>query len=352
MARDPLLDITFNCNSYDSEGNYGMGIALGYAVGEGDGGLNNYTTSAIGYAVASATPIFGNVLLNVSAAIAYAIGGGEVYLIPKRNSFVKWSKIGQIDFTIDKTNESGERPVDWSGFVWDVKKLGNKVVAYGQNGVTLLTPIGVNVGMETISRIGLKGKNAVAGTDKLHFFVDNLGQLWRLSDSLKMLDYSEFLASTTANLSLFYDNANDLLYLCDGVIGFLYCDGSQSFGKGPINVTGINSKSGVLYVTSNTAIVTPIFEICTDIYDFGTRRGKSIVSIEFGTDVATALKTSIDYRLDKAEAFKQTPWYTVDSRGIYYISLYGKEFRFRLKSEVWEYFELDYINVNYRVHDH
>ena len=105
-------------------------------------------------------------------------------------------------------------------------------------------------------------------------------------------------------------------------------------------------------MTSNTAIVTPIFEICTDIYDFGTRRGKSIVSIEFGTDVVTALKTSIDYRLDKAEAFLQTPWYTVDSRGIYYISLYGKEFRFRLKSEVWEYFELDYINVNYRIHDH
>lgn len=279
-------------------------------------------------------------------------GTGGLAIVPSGKSFVKWSKIGKADFTIDESNEAGERPMDWNGSVWDVRKLGNKVVAYGENGVSLLIPNGVVIGLQTIHRIGLKGKRAVAGTDSMHFFVDNLGQLWKLTDGLKMLDYSEFLASTTTDLSLFYDKAGDILYLCDGVKGFIYCDGSESFGKGPINVSGIDSKSGSLYVTAPAAISTPVFEICTDIYDFGTRKGKSIVSIEFGTDVVTPLKVSIDYRYDKAKAFNQTPWYTVDPRGIYYISIYGKEFRFRLKTEVYEYFELDYINVNYRVHEH
>jgi hypothetical protein len=278
---------------------------------------------------------------------------GEGWLIPTNMEFVEWSKIGDaFDFHKDDSHESGRLPMEYPGWIYQAKQLADKMVMYGENGVTILKPAEQYWASQTILNIGLKGTNSVAGTNNVHFFVDNLGQLWKLTDSLKMLDYSEFLLPATANLTLSYDHVNDLLYLCDGVIGFLYCDGSQSFGKGPINITGIGYQYGTLKVTSSSAIVTPIFDICTDIYDFGTRKGKSIISIEFGTDVVTPLKVSIDYRYDKAKAFNQTPWYTVDTRGIYYISIYGKEFRFRLKSYVWEYFELDYINVNYRVHDH
>ena len=278
---------------------------------------------------------------------------GEAWLIPTNREFWECSKIGDaFDFRKDDSHESVRMPTEHPGWIYQAKQLGDKMVMYGENGVTVLKPIEQYWASQTIHNVGLKGKNSVAGTDNMHFFVDNLGQLWKLTDSLKMLDYSEFLSTATTNLTLSYDHVNDLLYLCDGVVGFIYCDGSQSFGEGPVNITGIGYQYGSLKVTSSSPIVTPIFDICTDIYDFGTRKGKSIVSIEFGTDVVTPLKVSIDYRYDKAEPFLQTPWYTVDTRGIYYISLYGKEFRFRLKSYVWEYFELDYINVNFRVHEH
>lgn len=350
-ARDTLLDTYFDCLGYDAYGNPDQGVGKAWAIASHDTQGIDFNANAIAYANAYGEALVGNVIV-AAIAIAYASAFGDVYLIPKKDSWVKWSRIGYLDFTIDKSNEAGERPVDWKGFVWQVKKLGNKVIAYGQNGVTALIPSGLNVGMETIYRIGLKGKNAVAGTDNMHFFVDNLGQLWKLSDSLQMLDYSEYLTSATTNISLFYDKANDMLYLCDGIVGYIYNDKSQSLGSGPINVSGIDTQTGLVYITAPAAIVTPTFEICTDIYDFGTRKGKSIISLECGVDMVNILQASIDYRNSKALSFSTTSWYNVDSKGMCYISQYGKEFRFKFKSTVWEYFELDYINVNMVIHGH
>ena len=180
----------------------------------------------------------------------------------------------------------------------------------------------------------------------MHYFVDNLGQLWRFSEGLEKLDYSEYLSGMIDNLVLSWDAANKLLYICDGSQGYVYSQDSGSLGAGPVNVTGIDSQSGTLYVVSPAAISTPTFKICTDIYDLGTRKGKNIHSLEIGTDLTETLEAAIDYRLDKAAAFATTDWHVVDPRGIVFIPVYGREFRFRFKSDVYSYFEVEPIIVN------
>jgi len=269
-----------------------------------------------------------------------------------RANWVKWSTIGALDFTILKDNLAGERPLDWKGKVHALKKLGNKVVAYGENGISILTPAGNAFGLETIARIGLKSKQAVAGTDSVQYLLDKHSQLWELSQGLTFLDYSEYLSELGSAPVLSYDPHERLLYLCDGTKGFVYDPATKSLGRGPVNVTGIGVQDGTKYVTAPAAIAMPLLAVTTDIYDFGTRRAKTIQSIEVGIDTAATIQIAIEYRQKIASAFASTSFYTIDNRGVKPIGCYGYEFRFLLKSLAASWGHLDYLKVNGHVHDH
>ncbi len=263
-----------------------------------------------------------------------------------QDAWVKWSKISTTDFTIDKTSRAGRMPLDWPGRVSNIRKLGSHLVAYGTNGVSALIPAGKMFGLNTLHRTGLIGRDAFAGTDVIHYFIDNLGRLYSLTQNgLSLLDYREYLVNLSAPV-LTLDEANNLLFICDGNLGFIYSPDSKSLGSGPVNVTGIGYQSEVKYITAPDAIVTPKFKIWTDIYDLGSRKGKNIQSIEVGIDMSENLWAAVRYRLNKSEGFTQTDWYLVDKRGQVFIPCYGYEFQFGLMSEVYEYFEIDYLTVN------
>lgn len=345
--RNPDLDQTFYCSGSDQQGNWDQGI-IDLAVSL-EGSWLNQTIFAdpIEILVSQEGDYVGGVLVDsdpINIAVSIHSYGAIVEMV--KTNWLKWSAIGNLDFTIDKTNVAGERPLDWKGWIYSIRKLGSKVVVYGENGVSVLTPAGNIYGLQTIYRIGLKGKGAVSGDDSVHYFVDNLGQFWRFSEGLEKLDYSEYLSGMLGSLILSWDAANKLLYICDGSQGYVFSQDSGSLGAGPVNVTGIDSQSGILYVVSPATIAIPTFEICTDIYDLGTRKGKNIYCLEIGTDLAGTLQAAIDYRLDKGAEFVTTPWQAVDERGIAYIPVGGREFRFRVKADALEYFELDYLIVS------
>lgn len=351
--RDPSLDQTFDCAYTDVHGNKDAGIpviSITFA-----GAWLNWTVFADSIIVTmSQEGGWVTAILVTADPITVTLSFKNADVITKlfKINWIKWSDIGNLDFTISKINVAGERPLDWKGWIYDIRKLGGKVVAYGENGVSVLLSSDKYYGLQTIHRIGLKGKGAVSGDDSAHYFVDNLGQLWRLSEGLEKLDYSEYLSGMNSNLVLSWDAENQLLYICDGSQGYVFSQDSGSLGAGPINVTGIDSQGGILYVASPATIAIPTFEICTDIYDFGTRKGKNIQSLEIGIDLTETLEAAIDYRLDKAVVFTQTDWHVVDPRGMAYIPVYGREFRFKVKSDVYSYFEIDSIIVNGEVCNH
>lgn len=286
----------------------------------------------------------------------------DIYVDANKRNWVKWSNIGSLDFTIGKDNIAGERPLDWKGLIYAVKKIadtvGNnlsitsKLVAYGENGVSVLMPNNNAYGLNTIYRIGLKGKNAVCGTDTTHFFVDKMGQLWKLEQTLEKLDYSEYLSAMSSSLVMLFDELNSLLYICDGEIGYVYNILLGSLGRCQPNITGIASQSGIYYVAASETINTPPFSLCTDIYDFGTRSLKTINSLEvgIGTDLQAPLYAAIDYKKNINELFSVTPWVNFQDRGLVIIPAFGREFRFRIKTNNYEWFTLDYLKINGIIH--
>ena len=348
-VRNPELDITFDCQSNDSAGNTDQGKLV--ATAEIFGDWSNIVIAVdvfIGTTTLLGTYVSG-ILATGLFTFTLKLKPDEDFIpfvSSTKSNWIKWSDVGSLSFTIGRGNVAGERPLDWKGYVYAIKKLGTKAVVYGENGVSILTPSGTTFGLSTVYRVGLKGKHAVAGDESKHFFVDNTGQLWKLSDGLNRLDYSEYLSKMNESIILTYDNLLNVVYICDGSVGYIYDVVTGNLGTCSPNITGIGYQSGVQYVTASSSITTDPFEICTDIYDLGVRAGKSIFSLEFGTDLETGLYAAIEYRRSMSDDFLRTPWYSVSSIGRVFITAWGREFRFRVKTLTYEAFELDYITVN------
>lgn len=363
-VRNPSLDSIIDCSRL---GNDGLPIGITIVTTSILGTWLNVSIVALPIeltATVLGTCIPG-ILLSSAALIelAVTVGAPEIVTLGGKRNWVKWGNIGSIDFTIWKDNIAGERPLDWKGWIYAIKKLGNKVIVYGEGGVSMLAPSGNTYGLISVYKVGLKGKQAVAGDDRIQFFVDTSGRLFSIGEiamksslfessiTPERLDYSEYL-STMGDIVLSWDGLNNLLYICDGLSGYVYSPDSKSMGSGPINITGIGSQGKITYITAPSTIVNPVFEICTDIYDMGSRKNKTISTVELGTDVTGDLWVTLDYRRDKAAAFKTLDWKRVSPNGITNIPCFGVEFRIRVKRTTYAYFELDYIRVNGIVHDY
>lgn len=345
---NPALDLFFDCQ--DDVDNPDVIEVLATLNGSW------FNVSVIAEAIEVTTTLHGSLAdgLLITAepfVVTLSFKDADILLEATKKNWVKWSDIGSLDFTIGRGNVAGERPLDWSGWVYEVLQLNDKVIAYGENGVSILKPADKYYGLDTISRLGLYSPGAVVGTAKVHYFIDSKGQLWELGDTLTLLNYSEFF-SLMDNLIISYDVENNLIYICDGTLGYVYSPLDKSLGAGPVNVTGIGSKDSNLYITSPATIETKTFEICTDIYDMGTRKFKTVKSIEVGTDLTENMEASIDYRVSNKVAFANIGWHPVTLEGVSHLTCYGLEFRFKLRVQTYEYFELDYLKINGFVHNY
>ena len=272
----------------------------------------------------------------------------NIYFLPLQQNWIKWSDIGNLDFTIGLSNVAGERPMDWPGQVYKIKKLGTNVVVYGANGISLLTPHDVSYGLTNISKIGLKGRNAIIGDSLSHFFISSLGDLYKFDTQLQKLGYQEYLAPMNSPV-LSYDERTKIIYICDGNLGYVYATENGSFGIGPPNITGIGYQDDQSYVATPSTVSIPIFEIWTDIIDFGTRGAKTLYSIEFGVDATEPLQAAFEFRVDKSQSFSRTHWAPVSPAGISHIFCHGIEFRVGVRANSYTYLELDSLSIEGRI---
>jgi hypothetical protein len=352
VPRNPLLDIIFDCNGVDNDG-VANSRKFTTTVSISGTWLNKTIVASPMVITLSqeGTHVPGILITASPLVITLSFKDVDIITVTTGIGWIKWSNIGNLDFTIWKDNIAGGRPLDWKGVVYKVAKLGKKVVVYGSGGVTLLHPSGPLFGIETVLGHGLKSKNAFCGNNAGHYFIDILGQMWKLSDSLEKLDYSEYL-SAMSNPVMSYDTANELIYICNGTLGYVYSTKDGSLCSGPVNVSGTGYQDGTLYPVAPAAIVIPNFNFCSDIQDFGNRKNKTIYSLQIGTDLPETLEASIDYRIINNAAFVNIGWFPVTREGIAYTPCFGQEFKFRLRSSIYQYFEIDYIKVDGVIHSH
>ncbi|MBT9168551.1 MAG: hypothetical protein DDT19_01898 [Syntrophomonadaceae bacterium] len=360
---NPNLDFVFNSNANPVDG-VGRGIGVTTLSGAGRR-LEIFIPRSPGVIDLSGRGIIPAWILIASRpGVITLSGGGETLNIPIGDNWIWWSEIGDLvfldprasrqDIAVVRRNVAGFAPLEVSGWVFQIKKLGDKVIVYGRNGVTLFTPAQTAWGKRTLRRVGLIAKNALTGTEDIHYFIDSSGVFWSLTADLRLneLDYSEYFASLTTATVMSYDEEEDLVYICDGTLGFVFSP-ADGLGRGPANITGIGRLAGTLFLTAPSAVVTAPLQITTDIIDFGVRTEKFISSVEVGTDHALGadLQVALDFRRDKISTWTNTGWVTTNAAGVapFYVS--GVEFRVHVRLSAYRHIEIDYLTIRGKVND-
>ena len=267
---------------------------------------------------------------------------GDIYIEYPYNNWIKWSKIGEFDFTQDKTNLAGEMPMDWPGNIYHIGKLDKAIIVYGSGGISILQPAENVFGKAILLPLGIKSKGAVLCQSTFHLFITSDGCLWKLSDKLERLGYEEFFSNLT-NPIISYDIINRLAYICNGTTGYIFNCEVSSLGKGPANVTGIGYFNGIQYVMASGTIVPLNTYITTHPTDFANRKFKSILEVEVGGDFESDLQFGVSYRNDSTGTFSTPIWFSVTMEGRAFPNFFGKEFQFHLTTA--KDIRLDYLRV-------
>ena len=274
---------------------------------------------------------------------------GSFWALSARTNWGLTSHIGYLDFTKTDDGEVQDIVMPWSGTIQAIKRLGKGTVFYGDNGISLVSPIGSLWDADTVLMgVGIKGKNAVCVSPDFstHYFIDNNGFFHILGESLQSIDFSNYFTDMSSNTVLNYDSYNNRVYISDGNYGFVWTN--QGLGQGPANLTGLGYDSNTLYAAGNGNYVDiePL-KITTDIVDFGTKKSKTITSIEVGSSAESDLFVSIDYRWKPSDVWFTSPKVKTDRSGVSYHNAQGVEFRFKLQQIGYEEISIDYITVEY-----
>ena len=352
-----MADQTFDCSANSFAG---VLIGLGSMLGKnGTTVIVSSPMSGIGSMIGH-WPASGFVEPAIMSAICSMLGD---FQSSSMKNWVAWSKIGQINFDMDLTGDSGKMPMPWQGTVYQIRQLEKNAVVYGSGGITILMPVNKPLptyGMQDMPFKGIYNVTAVCGDEKKHFFVDVQGKLWQLTEvqplkiqhfgGPKLLDYSEYILQLANNFTMHYDAINDRCMLSDTTQGLMYVK-SQGMGGGYGNLTGFQWKGGEMFVTSPSGIILPNQELCTDILDLQTRDIKLMSVIEVGCDATNSLYVAIDYRYDKSQPFQTSQWYLLNSRGYTFPVIAGTELRVRIKNMTYEYIQFSYMNLHYKFID-
>ena len=353
-SRNPDLDIIYDCTGFDRFGDRDQGV-LPFDMEISGSWLNvNIYPDDLDFDLSiSGTFVDGTVIDTDSLDFSLSISG-DFILGPVQTSWVYWSDIGNLDFKIDEddsSNQAGERPMEWSGVIYDILKLNDGVIVYGSNGIAEMKPVSNAWSYRRVSSIGTRGRNAQISNhnNSKHWFIDAVGQLWEVGDGVSKLDYSEFLVGLF-NPVISINEKDEVLYICDGTNGYVYSYNDKSLGEGPVDVTGYRYKDSTTYVTAPGSITIPTIEFTTGIYDFGSRKEKTIFNLEISTAASNVMQAAIDYRINIEDSFVQTPWVEFNPSGFAILPCYGREFRFKFKMADYESFKIDQFKVNGVIH--
>lgn len=346
MAVDPALDKTFDCSANQYAGIIFATTSLtGYSLNP------SFTCDPIQVTVTITGYANTGALVQIEEAITVEVLlEGEAVIEELRTNWVGWSKIGSKVFQQDMTNDSGYRPMSWRGIVYNILPLGKNAVVYGSGGVSVLYPViepMPTFGCKDVLTIGIKNRTAVCGSLNKHYFIDKKGCLWTLAeDGVTKLGFEEYLAGLV-NPVMHYDSYNDRVYISASGMG--YTLSGNRLGGGYAKLTGFQYTEGSLLITSPEAVSIPnTVMLATDAIDMGYRGMKTIEAIQVGTDTDESLEVAIDYRYDKSDTWQTTNYVATNQEGVSFIRIAGVEFRIRIKNTTYNYFEIDYINIQYK----
>lgn len=322
-------------------------------------------------------PLFGCVEnFNGQAVIGCITRGTDDNFHDMTNSTVAWSEVGKFDFRlgeVDVTGGSkkfnrtaGYRNMPWGergrGIVYRVKKLGNKIMVYGDGGVALLSPVSQpfsSYSLDHVNGDGIIQGSAVDGDENIHFWIDHKSKLWVCGSDFKpqKLGYKEFLEDLSGIIKLSYCSARKRLFISDGSSGYVLTEhGLYSTDQYCSSVGAYRGTLCGFFVDGDDKEI----RLTTDTLDFGQRGLKTLEALEFGANYYNSsgdiLQSRVDWRSDyqsNRDSFNAGTYARLSPKGIVYPVTTANEFRIKLKGATYvdSVANLDYINMRAKLVD-
>lgn len=275
-------------------------------------------------------------------------------------NWVAWSKIGEIDFTPGPKNTAGFRPMAWPGRVFNVKQLGQHVMVYGDQGVSYLLPVespAPTFGLREMEVSGVAGRLAVCGNEAVHYFVDDQGELWRLSENheLTWLGFAEIIRPLLAQgLVLSFNRQAQEVIISGPSVHYTYSHRAKTLaGPAAGGVSGVAYKAGQLVIVGPAA---PDLEgakalLVTAPLDLQKRSITSLEWVEVIGAGISGLEVAVDFRYSQDGAWTRTAWRPASLEGVARAGISGTEYRVCVRCNLRSDLFLSQINLRWKGQD-
>jgi len=296
-------------------------------------------------------------LLNFRGQLIMAnTNGGENWL--------KWSKIGNVDLTLDNENEAGNGPLPIRGAIHRLMYLHSgadlsgrdrgSFVAYGENGIVIsktysepTTTFGYKESNETY---GIPSFGCVGGDKDEHLFIDNRGFLHLLTiKGDQTLGYQEFMQPLIADSPVIsFDNVERQWFISTENKCYLFskeglCEIDQIITSGWVQGTSFKVMG---YVPATFTI-----EVTSDTFDFQQRMFKQLAVLNVGAHTDGKLYCMVQYKDPVTNLFVSTPLKPFSPGGVCFPQVAGRDFRIYLKCIDFTYFKLDEVVARWKLVD-
>ena len=264
-----------------------------------------------------------------------------------------WSKIGDIDFTVDEYNLAGFKRDPFGGVIHHTRRLEDVVIGYSSKGITMLYPVdspAPTFGFKELSDIGIINQGALNGDLYRHIYVGEDYILREVTTKgVKKLGYENQMRELSGeDIIISYDKSLGDFYIGNSSKTFLLSShGMTEIPQHPSCVWRSNGETHMLPDTVDD--YEPL--IATHPFDMGYSGMKTLFEME--TDLTMSEKPSVaaDYYLSPTN-YGTTPYIPLNNQNAATIIVSGNAFAFKLKAEYLEEdARISYIKARYKMTD-
>lgn len=274
-------------------------------------------------------------------------------------TFYIWSQIGSIDFTPGKDNEAGFRRCPYGGEVYHTRRLGDAVVGYSSEGITLLFPgasatpdygSGVTLGFKELDGVGLINRGAINGSLHRQVYVGEDYILREVtSEGVKEIGYQYYMKHLAGeDIIVSHDPSENDFYIGNSTKTFLLSpQGMTEIRQHPSTVWRRNKETYMLPVTVDTD--KPY--IYTNIFDMTYRGEKTVFSVETDAFGVVGAEASVDWTKD-LRVWNANSYTPINNEGIASIIISGNSFMFKLMFDsLDDDARINYMKARYKMTD-
>lgn len=256
-----------------------------------------------------------------------------------------------------RKGEIGFVPLQHQGAIKCLKRLGNSVVAYCEDGVSIVSPRPERgFSAEVIHNAGIASRSAVAGDESRHLFLDTNSVLWGISADGRTErvcgtgTFNTMVANAAAHPIIgSYDPEEQEYYIVSDQDGYIKT--RTGIGKLTLLPNGLSISTDGLIAGGVKDLDDGDISVETETFDMGMRALKTIHNLAIGYEDITNLRATIRYKYANSTTWRDSSAFLVNSDSIATPIFTAGDFRIKLTGTPGPNAKIDYINVTFQIAD-